>query len=160
MISPSRPVFLWLIICVFLMMIILRLNQTISWNWFIIFIPMWILDLVILLSVLVCLSRRSVRLVCRCAFETRLDQFFVCCFVVCKLAFQVGICLYAEQPSLVNSEQSANPSLPVVHVYYAIIPYWIAVLILFGVVSHRLVGSRTKRLWRLCYRKQSVQHCD
>ncbi|KAF7233937.1 hypothetical protein EG68_12418 [Paragonimus skrjabini miyazakii] len=157
MMSFNRPMLLWLIICVFLMMVILQLNQTIRWNWFIIFIPMWILDLVMLISVLVCLSQRSVRLTCRCAFETRLDQYFVCCFVMCKLAFQVCICLYAEQPLM---EQSINPYPPLVHSFYAIIPYWVAVLVLFGVVSHTLVVGKTRRLWELCCHKQSVRHCD
>lgn len=39
-----RALFTWFNILIFLILLVLRLDQRIQWNWFIVFIPMWLYD--------------------------------------------------------------------------------------------------------------------
>jgi len=39
----------WLSLILFMIFVLLKLDKLITWNWFLIFIPMWIYDLVVIL---------------------------------------------------------------------------------------------------------------
>ncbi|XP_076178907.1 transmembrane protein 60 [Ptiloglossa arizonensis] len=44
-----RALFTWFILLIFLILLDLRLDQRIQWNWFIVFIPMWLYDHILLI---------------------------------------------------------------------------------------------------------------
>lgn len=46
MAAVHRAVFIWLWLLIFLVLLVLRLDQKIVWNWFAIFFPMWVLNMV------------------------------------------------------------------------------------------------------------------
>lgn len=43
-----RALYTWFNILIFLILLVLRLDQRIQWNWFIVFIPMWLYDNILL----------------------------------------------------------------------------------------------------------------
>ncbi|GAB6018676.1 Transmembrane protein 60 [Chamberlinius hualienensis] len=47
-----RALFTWFLLLIFMILVVLRLDEKTSWNWFIVFIPMWIFDSVLLAYVL------------------------------------------------------------------------------------------------------------
>ncbi|KAI4495671.1 hypothetical protein M0802_008506 [Mischocyttarus mexicanus] len=47
-----RALFVWFILLVFLILLALRLDQRIQWNWGIVFIPMWICDCKLLIYII------------------------------------------------------------------------------------------------------------
>ena len=46
-----RALFTWFLILVFLILLALRLDKRTHWNWFIVFIPMWFYDAILLLYI-------------------------------------------------------------------------------------------------------------
>lgn len=46
-----RALYTWLIVLVFLILLCLRLESRTHWNWFLIFIPLWIYDFVLLVYI-------------------------------------------------------------------------------------------------------------
>lgn len=46
-----RALFTWFNLLIFLILLVLRLDQRIQWNWFIVFIPMWLYDNILLIYV-------------------------------------------------------------------------------------------------------------
>lgn len=47
-----RALFTWFILLIFLVLLVLRLDQRIQWNWFIVFIPMWLYDNILLIYII------------------------------------------------------------------------------------------------------------
>ncbi|KAK6960350.1 transmembrane protein 60, partial [Biomphalaria glabrata] len=39
-----KALFTWFLILVFFILLVLRVDEKVEWNWFIIFIPLWLLD--------------------------------------------------------------------------------------------------------------------
>jgi hypothetical protein len=46
-----RALFTWFNLLIFLILLVLRLDQRIQWNWFIVFIPMWLYDNILLIYI-------------------------------------------------------------------------------------------------------------
>ena len=106
-----RALFTWFMLLVFLILLVLRLDQKAIWNWFIIFIPMWLFDGIIIVYILFYMithcktgwDRAEVSMVKKVWFLTAM---------ILKLAFQVMLCLRLEY----------FPNFPL---YYIMIPMWI-----------------------------------
>lgn len=47
-----RALFTWFNLLIFLILLVLRLDHRIQWNWFIVFIPMWLYDSILLIYIL------------------------------------------------------------------------------------------------------------
>ena len=43
----QRALLFWVVMLIFVIMLVLRLDEKISWNWFIIFIPLWTFDILL-----------------------------------------------------------------------------------------------------------------
>ena len=46
-----RALFTWFNLLIFLILLVIRLDQRIQWNWFIVFIPMWLYDQILLIYI-------------------------------------------------------------------------------------------------------------
>ncbi|KAG5452635.1 hypothetical protein CSKR_203624 [Clonorchis sinensis] len=156
MLSFAKPLLLWIFVCTFLLLIILRVSGTLPWNWFLVFTPMWILDFVALLSLMVCMFHRSVRLRCVCDLGTRLDRFLSVCVILCKLIAQTAICLFAEH---LNRQTTGEPLWIPVHrirLVYIMIPCWTTLLLLLGSLYRNLVDRNIRRAWSFCGQYQII----
>lgn len=53
-----RALLTWFILLAFLILIVLRLDDKLAWNWFIVLIPMWLLDMTIVIYIAVFMIRQ------------------------------------------------------------------------------------------------------
>ena len=44
-----RALFTWFICLMFLILLVLRLDERVRWSWFIVFIPLWLYDSILLI---------------------------------------------------------------------------------------------------------------
>ena len=111
-----RALFTWFMLLLFVVLLVLRLDEKAIWNWFIIFIPIWIFDGIILVYIMFRIITH-----CRGGYDRhdlymtikRKVVYFV--GVVLKLTFQILICIklqYEHELSL----------------YMVMIPAWILLL--------------------------------
>jgi cell division protein FtsW (lipid II flippase) len=83
----------WLLLMMFTIFLALRLDEKVLWNWFIIFIPLWLLDGVLFVYVIINAVKRWRSLGNSCGVS------FVCYMAssVAFLLFQLLLCLRLEQ---------------------------------------------------------------
>ncbi|TPP67004.1 hypothetical protein FGIG_05910 [Fasciola gigantica] len=144
----NRPLILWVVLSVFLLMVMLRMNETIYWNWFIIFIPMWSLDVVMLIMVCVCISHRNIRFTCECDPGTRADQALAFSLITSKLITQMTVCLYAESSSL-----GTGLSVGIFkqfRLWHVMIPLWFTLVLTLIALCRGLFGKALRRMWSRC----------
>jgi len=116
-----RALLSWFLCLVFLILLVIRLDQRTHWNWFIVFIPMWIFDGAVLIYAafyVVHRCRSSTRNVWPSTVIRKKIEFVA--VVGLKLALQIMICLKLEFPQW---------NLPL---YFVLIPLW---AILFFVIA-------------------------
>ncbi|XP_055322402.1 transmembrane protein 60 [Sitodiplosis mosellana] len=106
-----RALFTWFIILVFCICLCLRLENRTQWNYFIVFIPLWIFDAILLIYVII-------KIVTKWRFLERLKElihFYQWNFavVLLKIAAEICICLKIEYPHMNLS------------IYTVMIPIWI-----------------------------------
>ena len=134
--SLHKALYLWTWSLVFLILLCLQLDEKVNWNWFLIFIPMWILDVSLILFNCVPLFR-CIR--DRQMFEAtngpnaiqRMTWTFS--FIFMKLAFQALLCLRLN-------------GLEEMRLVYVMIPAWIGLLGINIDFLYRLIvmyGSRS-----------------
>ena len=93
-----RALVTWFLSLVFLILLVLRLDGRTQWNWFIVFIPLWLPDSLLLLYALAVLLPP-----CRSGADRwrRLSATVgSAAAVLLKLAFQTGLCLHLQYPAL------------------------------------------------------------
>ncbi|XP_057692447.1 transmembrane protein 60-like [Corythoichthys intestinalis] len=96
--SLVQRVFLsWIFSLIFLIMLVLKLEAKVQWNWFVIFLPVWTLDAVLVLLLLVKLAGR-----CKADPEAREGLTLtrrLCCLaaVGLKAAFCLSLCSRLEK---------------------------------------------------------------
>lgn len=106
-----RALFTWFIVLVFCIFLCLRLSASTQWNYFIVFVPMWLFDAILLIYVII-------KIVTKWRNLTRLKellnsyQWYIAA-VLLKIAAQIMICLRLEYPRLELS------------IYVTMIPIWI-----------------------------------
>ncbi|CAH8682548.1 unnamed protein product [Schistosoma rodhaini] len=59
----NKAIFVWTSCCAFLFLLILKLDEIVYWNWFIIFIPMWSFDFMLFTTSILCMSRKFTHIV-------------------------------------------------------------------------------------------------
>ena len=112
-----RALFTWFTLLVFLILLVLRVDNRTQWNWFVVFIPVWIFNAIILNysvidTVSFCKSRRFNRHV-----DVSMNLYLVT-MIVLKLAFEIMLCLKLEYPSINLST------------VYIVLPLWIILPVL------------------------------
>ena len=117
-----RALFTWFIVLVFLILLVLKLDRKVSWNWFLVFVPLWLFDAVMLIYI-------TFKMVVHCKHgqdrteATRITmkrKVFYLEAVVLKMTFQVLLCL--RQQEYVSLD-----------LRYVMVPFWL--LMLEGIVD-------------------------
>jgi len=132
-----RVLLTWFLGLVFLILLVIRLDQRTNWNWFIVFIPLWIFDVVVLsYAAFYIVSRLKVDPRQICTVYVR-RKFYVFVTVILKMSTQILLCL-----------KLSHWNLPL---YYIFIPIWcvltiglIRVILILGDVGS--ISSVTQKI--------------
>ncbi|KAJ8942770.1 hypothetical protein NQ318_002930 [Aromia moschata] len=116
-----RALFTWFILLIFFILLCLRLEARTHWNWFLIFLPMWIYDLILLIDALFNIFIRCKHENIRNLFKNK--NILLVAVVLLKIAAQITLCLKLEYAAL-------NLQL-----YHVLLPFWILLPILIVDVS-------------------------
>ncbi|XP_041482602.1 transmembrane protein 60-like [Lytechinus pictus] len=114
-----KVIMTWFFTLLFLILLALRLDQNTTWNWFIIFLPLWIFDFLVL-----CIQLLRIVTHVRTGHDRHLEmtmstKIFFVIGIGLKLLFQVLLC--------VRLEYKHDLAL-----FYVFIPLW--VILIFGAV--------------------------
>uniref|UniRef100_UPI00398E4B29 transmembrane protein 60-like n=1 Tax=Pristiophorus japonicus TaxID=55135 RepID=UPI00398E4B29 len=126
----QRVLLTWLFTLLFLIVLVLKLDETLLWNWFLVFIPLWIFDAVLLVLL-------TVKLVGRCkAGHERHVRRKVCylCAVLLKLAFLLALCARLE-----HYAAAAAAKLSCI-----LAPLWLLLLGAIGDLGYSTFSARTE----------------
>jgi Transmembrane Fragile-X-F protein len=118
----QRALFTWFVLLVFLILLCLRLEQRILWNWFIVFLPFWFYDTILIIWVvieIIKLRSRSLERFLPC----RSYQFYLG-GILLKIVGQILLCLKLEYDYL--------------NLYLVMIPIWALLLTLIVYVGFHL----------------------
>ncbi|XP_047002409.1 transmembrane protein 60 [Schistocerca americana] len=119
-----RALFTWFILLVFFILLVLRLDSRTHWNWFIVFVPLWLYDLILLVYVLFYAVSQ-----CKghCGGRAAATRAWSVAAVTLKMTAQVVLCLALEYPSWQLS------------VYWVMAPLWLFLPVLVVAVFISLV---------------------
>ncbi len=132
-----RALCTWFVCLIFVVLLCLRLDERTRWSWFIVFIPMWLYDglLLIYLVFEMVTIRKSPR-VSATLWNVRRKAWYLAC-VLLKLATQIMVCIklenmgsgssvgQADAAAAAASGDSAASSPLDIPLYYIMIPLWI-----------------------------------
>ncbi|BET03446.1 unnamed protein product [Nesidiocoris tenuis] len=125
-----RALFTWFVVLVFLILLVLKLDNRIQWNWSIVFIPVWFYDSIVFLYVFFYILAYS-----RCGelSQTVRRKLYYLVALLLKFAFLVLLCLKLEN---VLHELS---------VVYVLLPLWILMPFAIYDVTMRLILNSKNR---------------
>lgn len=126
-----RALFTWFILLMFLILLCLRLESKAHWTWFIVFIPMWVFDWILLMYVVFHMISH-----CRNGIErfrgTISKNVWYITAIGLKMSGQIIICIKLEY---------AKVNLPI---YVVMSPIWILLVILVVHVFVKLMKNDTR----------------
>uniref|UniRef100_A0A8C5JTA0 Transmembrane protein 60 n=1 Tax=Jaculus jaculus TaxID=51337 RepID=A0A8C5JTA0_JACJA len=97
----------WLFTLLFLIILVLKLDEKAPWNWFLIFIPVWIFDTILLVMLIVKMAGS-----CKSGFAPRHGSHtWYLITMLLTLAFCLALCAKLEQFTTMNF-------------FYVFIPLW------------------------------------
>lgn len=119
-----RALFTWFVLLVFFILLVLRLDSRTHWNWFIVFVPLWLYDLILLVYVLFYAVSQ-----CKghCGGRVAATRTWSVAAVTLKMTAQVVLCLALEYPSWQLS------------VYWVMAPLWLFLPVLVVAVFISLI---------------------
>lgn len=122
-----RALFTWFILLLFFILLCLRLDGRINWNWFLIFLPMWLYDLVLSFDA-------GFNIIMHCKHQgikelVKNKHNLLILIIILKIAAQIMICLKFEYKSLS------------IMLYHVLIPFWLLLPTLIIYVSFKLYWS-------------------
>lgn len=107
-----RALFTWFICLMFLILLVLRLDERVRWSWFIVLIPLWLYDSILLIYLVFSIISN-----CRNHHDrflpTMRRKIWYILAIVLKLAAQVMLCIRLEDNGVKLS------------LLYVMIPVWI-----------------------------------
>lgn len=92
-----RALFTWLVLLVFLILLVLRSDSRTQWNWFIVFVPLWVYDSILLIYVLINMISLCKGYPERMSVVRRKVWYIMA--IILKMATQIILCLKLEYPS-------------------------------------------------------------
>lgn len=108
-----RALFTWFICLMFLILLALRLDKRVRWSWFIVFIPLWLYDTILLIYLVVSLISQ-----CRSGRDRHRNNIIRKVWVIVFIVFQ----LIAAQIMLCIKLDDNGIDIPL---FYVMIPVWI-----------------------------------
>ncbi|XP_075219575.1 transmembrane protein 60 isoform X2 [Lycorma delicatula] len=127
-----RALFTWFVLLVFLILIVLRLDSRTNWNWFIVFIPLWVYDSILLIYVFFNMMSHWKNGHDRLSNSVQRKIWYLFAIIL-KLASQIMLCLKLQNPSIHVST------------YYVLTPLWILLPLLIIDVFFTLVRGNNNR---------------
>lgn len=121
-----RALFTWFVLLVFLILLVLRLDSRIQWNWFIVFIPLWFYDCILLTYVFFNMLSHCKNGLDRFSNSVQ-RKFWYLSAIVLKIASQMICCVKLEKSSIHISS------------FYVMAPIWILLPLLLTDVFFSLV---------------------
>ncbi|CAH8673164.1 unnamed protein product [Schistosoma bovis] len=165
----SKVIFIWTSCCAFLFLLILKLDEIVSWNWFIIFIPMWSFDFMLFITSILYMSRKFTHIIGQHNVEGRFNQTLTLSFILWKSIAQIILCLSLEgylttlldsfsQSNVINqnttSNQTGNSTAVKTRLVYAIFPIWTTMVVCLLIVCTQIVNPRLTGIWSFCSNNQ------
>ncbi|XP_071055303.1 transmembrane protein 60 [Onthophagus taurus] len=132
-----RAIVTWFILLVFFILLCLQLETRIHWNWFLIFLPLWVYDVILLIDALF-------NIIIHCKDDMlwsiiKNKNNLLVMVILLKIAAQVMICLKLEYNKTLELE-----------LYQVLAPLWVLLPILIVDVTIKLFkvsnGDWTSRL--------------
>lgn len=127
-----RALFTWFVLLVFLILLVLRLDLRIQWNWFIVFIPLWFYDSILLSYVFL-----NMMSYCRSGHEALSSsvqrKLYYLLAIILKLISQAILCLKLE--NVVSN----------ISTLYVMIPLWFLIPFILSDVFMILIKSSRSR---------------
>ena len=108
-----RALFTWFICLMFLILLALRLDKRVRWSWFIVFIPLWLYDTILLVYLVVSLISQ-----CRSGRDRHRNNIIRKVWVIVFIVFQ----LIAAQIMLCIKLDDNGIDIPL---FYVMIPVWV-----------------------------------
>ncbi|CAH8681241.1 unnamed protein product [Schistosoma rodhaini] len=151
----SKAIFIWTSFCAFLFLLILKVDEIVYWNWFIIFIPMWSFDFMLFTTSILCMSRKFTHIVGQHNVGSRLGHTLILSFILWKLTAQIILCLSLEghlktlldsfsQSYIVsqtsNSNETGNSTEVKALLVYAVFPLWTTMVVCLIIVCAQIVN--------------------
>ncbi|RTG88324.1 uncharacterized protein DC041_0008807 [Schistosoma bovis] len=165
----SKVIFIWTSCCAFLFLLILKLDEIVSWNWFIIFIPMWSFDFMLFITSILYMSRKFTHIIGQHNVEGRFNQTLTLSFILWKSIAQIILCLSLEgylttlldsfsQSNVINqnttSNQTGSSTAVKTRLVYAIFPIWTTMVVCLLIVCTQIVNPRLTGIWSFCSNNQ------
>uniref|UniRef100_A0A182P0Q4 Transmembrane protein 60 n=1 Tax=Anopheles epiroticus TaxID=199890 RepID=A0A182P0Q4_9DIPT len=116
----QRALFTWFILLVFLVVLCLRLENRINWNWFIVFIPLWLYDAILVAWAVIETPQRQHG----SRFVSLQDYQYYVLGIVLKILSKITICLKLEYKSI--------------PMYMMMIPIWLLLVLLIVYIGTHL----------------------
>ncbi|XP_067004469.1 transmembrane protein 60 [Anabrus simplex] len=107
-----RALFTWFVLLVFLILLVLRLDTRTQWNWFIVFIPLWVYDTILLIYVLFHMISHCKNGHDRLWSSVHRKIWYISAIVL-KMTTQITLCLKLQYPAWEMS------------IYYVMAPLWL-----------------------------------
>lgn len=128
-----RALFTWFIFLVFLILLCLRLESRTHWNWFIVFIPMWVYDSILLIYVLFHMVSHCRNGLERFRGNINRNMWYIAAIAL-KMAAQIIICIKLESKLDMS-------------IYFVMIPIWmllpvLCIEVILYLVKHSNGSSR------------------
>lgn len=119
-----RSLFTWFVFLIFFTLVILHFDSRIQWNWFLIFVPMWLYDFISIFYLIFYLLSHFRNGFCHEDLRVMFWKTWLLLCVFLKIVFQILLCLYLDD----------NRWLPL---HYVMVPAWI----LMGAFSLNLIAK-------------------
>ena len=104
-----RALFTWFIALLFLILLVLRLDGKAQWNWFIIFIPLWLFDVILLAYI-----GFNMLIHCKNGYDrNEMTMLRKVCFLVAtifKLVFEILVCIRFQYKQTLSLYIVAGPA--------------------------------------------------
>jgi len=105
----SRALCAWFFLVLFLVLLVLRLDEKISWSWFIVFIPMWLLDVIMIVYISIFMIRHCATGNDPSGRSVLRKSYCIVCLLF-KIAVQILICIRVEYANTVAAAFAIVPS--------------------------------------------------
>lgn len=130
-----RALFTWFMLLVLLILIVLRLDKRIQWNWFIVFIPLWFYECILLMCVFFYLMSQWKYMAVDRFSKVRRHIFWLT-IIVLLMSSQMTLCLKLENAAM-------NISM-----FSVMAPVWIILpLVLVDVFFTLIKSRRSNHCW-------------
>lgn len=120
-----RALFTWFIILLFCILLCFRLESRTHWNWFLVFVPLWIYDANLIIYVIIKIMTKWRNLTT--LKDSLLQYQWYLMGIFLKIAAQIMICLKLEHEEMNLS------------IYVTMIPLWILLPSLISYLFYNLI---------------------